>query len=313
MDREIAVGEAVRRKVRAEGGEAERWLTDLPELIAGLERDWGIEVGGTLQGGTAAFVAEAVRADGSPAVLKLAMPAESEGRVALGHELRTLLLVDGRGCVRVLEHDLARGAVLLERLGRQLVELGLPVPQQLRIICGVVRRVWDVPPDASLPSLATKGPWFEAFIEATWEELDRPCARQVVDRAVFYAERRTAAFDEERAVLTHGDAHAWNTLEDLAAHRPGAFRLVDPDGLIAEPEYDLAIPMREFNEELLAADALPIGRERARVLAAHTGRDAQKIWEWGFVERVSTGLYSMQLGDVDGGAEFLRIAERWCD
>ena len=34
------------------------------------------------------------------------------------------------------------------------------------------------------------------------------------------------------------------------------------------------------------------------------------IWQWGFVERVSTGLYSMQLGH-DGAGEFLEVADRW--
>jgi len=33
--------------------------------------------------------------------------------------------------------------------------------------------------------------------------------------------------------------HQWNTLE-----APEGFALVDPDGLLAEPEYDLGIIMR---------------------------------------------------------------------
>jgi len=49
------------------------------------------------------------------------------------------------------------------------------------------------------------------------------------------------------------------------------FKLVDPDGLLAEPEYDLGIIMREDPEELLQ-DADP--RDRAHKLAAWTGLDA---------------------------------------
>jgi streptomycin 6-kinase len=40
-----------------------------------------------------------------------------------------------------------------------------------------------------------------------------------------------------------------------------------------------------------------------------TGVDAQAIWDWGFVERVSTGLLGMQLG-MDGSRDFLTVAER---
>ena len=66
-------------------------------------------------------------------------------------------------------------------------------------------------------------------------------------------------------------------------------RLVDPDGLLAEPEYDLGIVMREdpFEGDL---------HERARRLAHATGLDEEAIWEWGVVERVSTGLLGTRVG-----------------
>ena len=50
--------------------------------------------------------------------------------------------------------------------------------------------------------------------------------------------------------------------------------------------------MRELNAELLAGNTRRLALERADLLARLTGVDAVKIWEWGFVERVSTGLYS---------------------
>jgi streptomycin 6-kinase len=304
------VPDSVRRRVRAEGGASKRWLDGLGDLVAGLERDWGIVVGDPLAGGTAAFVADATLADGTPAVVKLALPTEREGREALANEVRALLLADGRGCVRVLDADLARGAVLLEHLGRQLVGLGHPVPTQLRFICAALGDLWTVPSDPGLPSLTEKGRGLAVYIAATWEVLDRPCSSRVVDLAVSFAEGRAAAFDAEQAVVVHGDAHGWNTLEDPAAGRPDAFRLVDPDGLAGEAEYDLAIPMREYNDDLLAGDALERGRERARFLAGITGTDIRKIWEWGFVERVSTGLLATQEG-LDGAEDFLVVAEQW--
>jgi streptomycin 6-kinase len=219
-----------------------------------------------------------------------------------------LLLADGRACVRVLGHDAGRGAVLLERLGLQLIELGLPVIEQMKIICSLLRLLWAVPCEAPLPSLDRKGRLLAEIIAGTWEELGRPCPARVVDLALSYAERRSSQFDPDKAVLVHGDAHSWNTLEDTAAARRGGFKFVDHDGLLAEPEYDLAIMMREFTEELLSGDALRSGQERARFLARLTGRDERKIWEWGFVERVSNGLLCLE----DGlGPECLRVAELW--
>jgi streptomycin 6-kinase len=211
-----------------------------------------------------------------------------------------------------MNYDAERRALLLERLGRQLVGLGAPVVEQMEIICALLGQLWSVPADGvPLPTLDEKGRWLVAFIAQSWEELNRPCPTAVVERALTYGERRLASFDASRAVLAHGDAHAWNTLEDLVPTQPGAFRLIDPDGLLAEPEYDLSILLREFTEELLAGDALTLGRARARYLATHTGLSEQKIWEWGYIERVANGLLCLKEGHVDLGRECLHVAELW--
>jgi streptomycin 6-kinase len=77
--------------------------------------------------------------------------------------------------------------------------------------------------------------------------------------------------------------------------------------------YDLAIPMREWSEELLAGDAARLGRERCAHLGRLTGVDPRPIWEWGFVERVSTGLFVTQVGADRMGREMLDVAEAWLE
>ena len=52
------------------------------------------------------------------------------------------------------------------------------------------------------------------------------------------------------------------------------------------------------------------GRDRARWLAARTGRDATAIWEWGVVERVSTGLVCTQIDLQPVGRQMLAAADR---
>ena len=84
--------------------------------------------------------------------------------------------------------------------------------------------------------------------------------------------------------------------------------VIDPDGLHAEPEYDLGVIMRE---DPTADDLLT----RAEWLAARTGCDPVAIWEWGVVERVSTGLLATRIDLQPVGAQMLaaadRIAELW--
>lgn len=292
----VEVPEAVRRKAAAVG--ATRWLDDLPSLVAGLERDWSIAVGRNYQDATEAFVADAVVGGGAVAVLKLLVP---RAGAAASNEITVLRLADGAGCVRLLRHDAARGALLLERLGRSLSELALPIGRRHEILCSVASRVWRPAPDCGLPTGADKGRWLAEFIATTWEDLGRPCSERAVEHALGCASRRVDSHDDERAVLVHGDVHQWNALEAGAD-----FRLVDPDGLLAEAEYDLGVLMREDPEELLRGDPY----ERARWLATRTGLDATAIWEWGVVERVSTGLIGTMIGLQPVSDQILTAADR---
>jgi streptomycin 6-kinase len=292
------IPDIVRRRALAAG--AGGWLEALPALIADLEREWCIRVGRVLTGGTEAFVAEATANDGSVAVLKLLVPTAGD---AAGNEITALRLARGEGCAELFRDDSARGAMLLERLGAPLHDLGLPLANRHEILCSAAEKLWRPAPGCGLPTGAEKGRWLVDFIGDLWAELDRPCSQRAVDHALSCAARRIAAHDDERAVLVHGDIHEWNALQ-----AGDGFKLVDPDGLLAEAEYDMGILMREDPAELLRGDP----RERARWLARRTGLDAAAIWEWGVVERVSTGLLCTRLDAQPAGRQMLEVADRVC-
>ena len=290
------VPQLVRNKAAVVG--AEDWLRGLDALIGDLERDWSMTVGRAYPNATEAFVAEATMADGTAAVLKLIMPRDLD---AAHGEISVLRLADGDGCARLLRDDLDRGALLLERLGRSLYELELPIDERHAILCATASRIWRPAPDCGLMTGAQKGRWLVESITRAWDDLDHPCSEQAVEYALVCAARRIAAHDDARAVLVHGDVHQWNALE-----ADQGFKLVDPDGLLAEAEYDLGIVMREDPVELLDGDP----RDRARRLAACTGLDATAIWEWGVVERVSTGLLGIAIGLEPVASQMLEVAER---
>jgi streptomycin 6-kinase len=292
----IQLPEVVRQKAFAAG--AREWLDDLPLLVASLEQEWGIAVGDAYSDSTEALVAAATCEDGTPAVLKLLVPRSDD---AAANEITVLRLTAGEGCVRLLRDDASRGALLLERLGPSLHELELPILRRHEILCSTAMRVWRPAPGCGLPTGAAKCRWLADFITATWEELDHPCSEHAVDHALACARRRAEAHRDEQAVLVHGDVHQWNALQ-----APDGFKLVDPDGLHAEAEYDLGIIMREDPLDLLDGDP----HERARWLAARTGLDAVAIWEWGVVERVSTGLLGTKVGLQPVAGQMLAVADR---
>ncbi len=253
----IDVPESVRRRALAYGEAGARWLRELPAIVEEIARRWDITVGSTLTGGTAGYVVDATTADGDDVVLKVAIPSSIEGAGMFERAVASYGLAGGRGCATVFRHDDELSALLLERLGRSLADLRLTIAQQVDIIGRTVRQVWrPVPDDVALTTGADKAGQLAAYIVFAWDALGRPCEERTIARALQYATDRAASFDRAAAVLVHGDAHSWNTLEASG----GEFKLVDPEGLISEPAHDLAIPMRELNDELLAGDAFELGR-----------------------------------------------------
>ncbi len=295
----IEVPATVRSMARSVG--ADGWLAGLPAVVDALEREWDITVGPPYEDATEAYVAPATLAGGDPAVLKLMVP-RVQGRHA-ADEMTVLRLADGRGCVRLLRHDEDTGAMLLERLGQSMFQLRLPIQERHEILCQVAMRLWRPAPGSGLPTGMDKGRRLVAYVEDAWDRLGRPCSEAAVAQSLAGAERRAAAHDDERAVLLHGDVHQWNTLR--SADEDG-WKLVDPDGLLAEPEADLGVLMREDPVELMTGDSA----DRARWLAARTGTDAVAIWEWGNIERLANGLLSLETGLQPHGRDSLAASDR---
>ena len=299
LDPVIEISPVLRAKALAAG--QDEWLEGLADLIVELSAEWRFRPGRRLDGATESYVTAVTLDHGSEAVLKLLVPGRGP---AAAHEATVLRLADGNGCARLLREDSQRNALLLERLGPPMSTLGLALEDRHRILAGLAAALWRPAPGSGLPGGDEKGRGLIEYITRLWEDLDRPCSERAVAYALACAERRVAAHEPERAVLVHGDIHQWNALR--AGER---FKLIDPDGLLAEPAYDLGIIMREDPVELLDGDP----RQRARMLAALTGLDAQAIWEWGAVERVSTGLLCTQIGLQPVGRDMLIAAEHVAD
>lgn len=294
MSFDVSIPGIVRNKARVAG--VEDWLEAVPELVEHFAAEWGFAFERVVEGGTESVVAAVTMANGDQAVLKIVVPRGDAAR----NEITALRLAGGLGCARLLAADDERSTLLLERLGPSLFDLGVPLLTRHEILATTARQVWRPAPDSGLPSGAEKGRWLIDFIQTKWEHLDRPCSERAVGYAVECAERRIAAHDDERAVLVHGDVHQWNTLQD-----DDGFKLIDPDGLLAEAEYDLGIIMREDPVELLAGDPW----ERAHRLAGLTDLDPAAIWEWGVVERLSTGLLCTEIELQPVGRQMLTTAD----
>jgi streptomycin 6-kinase len=303
--RSLTVPDKVRRAAVSLGPPGRAWLRALPARIADIERRWGIRVGRSAADGSEAYVAEAVDDRGRDAMLKIKIPgSDPEGR-----EARVLAAAGGRGYAALFRADEDGDTLLLERLGRQLYALGLPEDEQMEAICATLHEAWRAPAEEGrFPTGADKAARLGEMIRQASIAPAPPCSPRTLELALIFARRRRRAHDPRMSVLAHGDAHQWNTLR--APGSPTGFKFIDPDGVVAERAFDLAIPMREW-VRIPRGDPLELGRHRCLTLARSADVDAQAIWEWALIQCVSNGLSLREIGADAPATVQLAMADAW--
>jgi streptomycin 6-kinase len=258
-----------------------------------------------LEGGTASLVVAVRRADGEPAVLKIAVPG-----TGFDDQLKLLELADGRGYVRVLESAPERDAAVLEHLGGPLSGRAgdqVPTPEeQIGTLCDLLQVAWQLPVDDYRDQDWDKAGQLASLIIDLWVRLDRPCPYAVVDHAL-RAAHRLANAARDRWVVVHGDPHPGNALrtdhDRLGA--AGGYVFVDPDGFFADPCYDLGVVLRDWSDVLTPATAAATIDRYCALAARRTGLPEEPIRDWAYLERVSSGLFLISLGQPEDGRRFL--------
>src|ERR1700722_6465047 len=124
------------------GPERAAWLDRLPDVLRSLERRWALTPDAPLDGDepSCSYVAAVRTANGTPTVLKIAMP-HMEGE----HEIQGLRFWDGDPTVLLLEADDQLGALLLERCKPGTTLRTLAEQDQDMVIAGLLRRLWRPP------------------------------------------------------------------------------------------------------------------------------------------------------------------------
>ena len=274
---------------------AEDWLAALPAHVEELAQRWNLTFGRVFEDATEAFVVEA----GVDTVLKVGLPTAERAS-----ELAVLRLTAGDGCVKLLAADDELGGDA-PRAARPLAAHASSCP------CSSGTRSWSTPRSVSGgPPRAPRCPAARTVPGASPRSSPRPTrppaarARSAPSSTPWRAPRRV-----RRRTTTRGRCSSTATSTSGTCSQAGdGWKLVDPDGLLAEPEYDLGVIMRENPEE---DDLLT----RASWLAARTGLDPVAIWEWGVAQRVSTGLLATRIGLQPVGAQMLaradEVAELW--
>lgn len=254
--------------------EGRAWLARLSELVDGCADRWQLTLGTPFDGAQASLAMPATRADGTPVVVKVQFPhRECE------HEAAALRRWDGRGAVRLLDHDPERWALLLERCepGTRLREAD---PEQaLNVLAGLLPRLW-VDADAPFTRLEDEAAWWASTIETDWEAAGRPIARPLVDAAL-EAIGDLSATQPER-VLLHQDLHGDNV---LAATRE-VWLAIDPKPLVGERAFGLAPIVRSYE----LGHSREAAVQRLDVLSDRLGVDRERARRWTIAQTVAWSL-----------------------
>lgn len=289
----------IRTTTELRGVAGAEWLNRLPQIIADCEQRWSVVIGPPFPELSYNYVAPAIRADGTVAVLKLSFPEDGEFRT----EAEALRFFAGRGVVQLLELDLDQGAMLLERL-----EPGMPLStveddaEATSIAADVLRQLWrPVPPGSPLPLVSDWGRGF-ARLRQHFGGGSGPLPVVLVEEAeTLFAELISS---QAEPALLHGDLHHSNIL----AARRQPWLAIDPKGVVGEPAYDTGALLRNPAELLDTPQPGRILTRRIDQLAEELGLDRVRVHGWG----VSQAVLAAYWGWEDSGhvwKEALAFAE----
>lgn len=305
METPVRLQPMTRARLSRLGDAGAAWTAALPDLLDRLADRWGLVWGRGLPGGSASYVVAARRGE-EDLVVKVPTPDLPED-VRTG-EARVLAAAAGRGYAVLHASDEASGALLMERLGTSLDRSGRSPLEQARVLAGVLAQAWAV--KAPGAAAVDKGASLATLVRRLDAAHPGAADPGAVRLALELAGRRSAARGEVPRVLCHGDPHPSNTLR-VRSDRSGApsgWVLVDPDGFLEDPAYDLGVVLRDFSSHLHGPDAADLLRGWCAEVAGPAGVDADRVWEWAFLERVSTGLYVTSFGAPAVGRPLLETA-----
>ena len=247
-----------------ETAEGTAWIEALPGLVQACARRWSLRLSDPFPYAFASLAMPATLPDGGEAVLKVQFPdQESE------HEAEALSLWNGDGAVRLLGHDEARHALLLERCrpGTPLSELDEDTA--LEVMVDLLLRLW-IPAASPFRSLASAAAEWTDHLNARWDRMGRPFERRLLDATLDAL--ATLAPSQGPQVLLHQDLHSGNVLR--AEREP--WLVIDPKPLAGEREFGVAAVIRGGE---LGSGPVHV-RHRLHRLTVELGLDRERARLW---------------------------------
>jgi streptomycin 6-kinase len=211
--------------------ERQEWLRSLPAMLEELTSRWSLRVDAPFDHAdvTCSWVAAVLRADGTPAVLKVGMP-HMEG----ADEIRGLRFWNGDPTVQLLEADDELGAMLLERCLPGYMLRSEPQEKQDLVIAALLKRLWR-----RSTSLNAKHAFRHlSGLLSAWRQETLNQAQYWPDAGIVHEGLqvlRALGKPAPSDTLLATDLHAGNVLRS----QRDPWLVIDPKPFIGDPPYDV--------------------------------------------------------------------------
>ena len=278
-------------KLFGEGGRA--WIDALPDLTASLLDRWQLRPDGPAMSGAITLVLPVLRADGTPAVLKLQPVVGGQG-VGEPEAFRTW---GGNGAVRLLDDDPDSGSVLLERLDatRPLATVSDDLAA-LEILSELLARLSAVPAPAGVRRLSDFAanllermpPALTLMSDASQHRLVQDCAAALEEVLAEPGDR-----------LLHEDLHYFNILAPLPADQREPWLAIDPNPMAGDPGFVLLPALHNQWEQAVATGDVPRAiRLRFDLMTDTLGLDRQRATNWTLARILQNALWEAEHDDT---------------
>ena len=284
------------------GAEGEAFLHDLPALLEKYAARWQLTLLPAFPNLSYNYVAPVLRRDGSEAVLKIGVPHRESCS-----EHAALAFYAGAGCVRLLEANPDRAALLLARLrpGALLRPLAFEDDAQATaIVAEVMAALWR--PAPAVHTMLTIADWAAglADLRPAYGGGVGPFPPHLVD----IAERLFPELLASSAppVVLHGDLHH----ENILSAQDGRWLAIDPKGVVGEREFEIYALLRNpLGWPLAQPDPARVLRRRIDQVADRLGLDRERMRLWSVAQCVLSAWWDTHDHNPSGGQDDLRIAD----
>jgi len=266
------------RDIHKEKGE--KWLANFDRLIADCEERWKMKIMPPFEL-SYNFVAPAILEDGTALVIKLAVPNEE-----FSSEVYALKEFNGSGMVSLIDYDLEKGILIIERLipGNTLTSINNE-DEAILIASTIMKKLWrPVPKNCNVQSITERQ---KSLIRISTQNPDGigPITIKTIQEAVITFEKLIRT--QTKLFLLHGDLHHYNILQV----GKDAWLAIDPKGLIGEREYDT---IQYLLNNLENKDILTVIDQRIDQLVKQLALDKKRILLWGFAHAVLSTCWSLE-------------------